>query len=173
MKVILETERLVLREFEGSDVTALLGVFGDAEVMRFGSGVQTRAWVETWLSDRLADYAGDSGIGVWAVTERATGAVMGYCGLFHFPDVAGAAETEIGYRLARRYWGRGYATEAAQGVLAYGFHGVGLQRLISIIDPSNVRSIRVAEKLGMRYEKDVMFAGYTHPDRVYAIARGK
>jgi len=96
---------------------------------------------------------------------------MGYCGLFYFPDVGGQPETEIGYRLARAYWGRGYATEAARAVRDYAFDTLRLQRLIAMIDPQNGASIRVAEKLGMVYEKEVMFAGYTHPDRVYVIER--
>ena len=62
-----------------------------------------------------------------------------------------------------------YATEAAQSVRDYAFNTLRLPRLISMIDPQNVASIRVAEKLGMRYEKDVVFEGYTHPDRVYVI----
>ena len=71
--------------------------------------------------------------------------------------------------MARSYWGRGYATEAAQAVRDYAFNRLRLPRLIAMIDPQNIASIRVAEKLGMYYEKDVMFEGYTHPDRVYAI----
>jgi RimJ/RimL family protein N-acetyltransferase len=83
--------------------------------------------------------------------------------------VCGQPETEIGYRLARPYWGRGYATESARAVRDYALNTLRLPRLIAMIDPQNVASIRVVEKLGMHYEKDVMFEGYTHPDRVYAI----
>lgn len=167
--VIVETDRLIIRLFRLSDVEAMNCIFGDAEVMRFGDGVQTTEWVQDWLRWCLEKYQQNQEIGPWAVVEKSSEAVTGYCGLFYFPDVCGQPETEIGYRLARSYWGYGYATEAASAVLNYAFNTLHLPRLIAIIDPSNVQSIRVAEKLGMRYEKDVMFKGYTHPDRVYVI----
>ncbi len=171
--VIVETDRLVVRLLRHSDVDAMNRVFGDPEVMRFGNGVQTSEWVRNWLCCCLANYQEKSGVGPWAVIEKSSAEVIGYCGMFYFSNVCGQPETEIGYRLARSYWGRGYATEAARAVLNYAFNILRLPRLISIIDPFNVRSIRVAEKLGMRYEKDVMFEGYTHPDNVYAIEYGK
>lgn len=166
---IAATDRLVIRRFRRCDTEAMTRIFGDPEVMRFGAGVQTIQWTRDWIQRCIADYQRKSGIGVWTVVETESEAAIGYCGLFHFPDVCGYPETELGYRLARPYWGRGYATEAARAVLNYGFNTLRLPRLVSIIDPFNVSSIRVAEKLGMRYEKDVMFQGYTHPDRVYAI----
>jgi len=83
--------------------------------------------------------------------------------------VNGQPEIEIGYRLAKSAWGQGYATEAARSVRDFAFLTLGMKRLIAMIDPSNVASIRVAEKIGMRYERDVMFDSYTHPDLVYAI----
>jgi len=89
--------------------------------------------------------------------------------LFFFPDINGQAEVEIGYRLARSTWDQGYATEAAKAVCDYAFTMLGIKRLIAMIDPSNVSSIRVAEKIGMHYEKDVMLEGYSHPDHVYVI----
>ncbi|MDQ2691068.1 MAG: GNAT family N-acetyltransferase, partial [Chloroflexota bacterium] len=96
----------------------------------------------------------------------------GYCGLFYFPDVGGKPEVEIGYRLRRSAWGKGFATEAACAVRDFAFNSLGMQRLIALIDPDNIASIRVAEKLGMQYEKDIMLPGYTHPDRIYAVSRG-
>jgi hypothetical protein len=95
--------------------------------------------------------------------------VIGYCGLFYFPDIDGQPEIEIGYRLARSAWGHGYATEAALSVRDFAVTTLGIKRLIAMIDPSNLASIRVAEKLGMRYEKEVMLEGYTHPDHIYAM----
>ena len=168
---IVETDRLDVRQFRLSDAEAMNRVFGDPEVMRFGDGVQTRQWVQDWINHRLESYAQKSGIGPWAVTEKSKDEAIGYCGLFYFPDVCGKPEIEIGYRLARAYWGQGYATEAAQAVCDYAFYSLGLSRLVAMVDPQNLASVRVAEKLGLRYEKDVMFDGYTHPDRVYAIER--
>lgn len=112
----------------------------------------------------------ERGFGPYAVLDKRSLQVMGYCGLFYFADVCGQPEVEIGYRLARRYWGSGYATEAARAVRNYGFGEFGMSRLVALIDPANLASIRVAKKLDMRYEKDVMLEGYTHPDHVYALA---
>ena len=108
------------------------------------------------------------GFGPYALVEQSSQNVIGYCGLSLFPDLDGQAEVEIGYRLARSAWGQGYATEAAWAVRDYAFTTLGVKRLIAMIDPSNLASIRVAEKIGMKYEKEVMFEGYSHPDHVYA-----
>ena len=167
----LTTERLFLRHFHILDAEAMYRVFGDPEVMRFGDGVQTREWVDAWLLTCLERYYKTWGFGPYAVIERHSQELIGYCGLFFFPDVGGQPEVEIGYRLARSTWGKGYATEAATAVRNYAFDTLGIMRLIAIIDPSNTASIRVAEKLNMHHEKDVMFQGYTHPDRVYVVSR--
>ena len=169
--VIVETDRLILRHFDIVDGEAMDRVFGDAEVMYYGDGVKTQEWVRQWLRGWLEDYYQKWGFGIWAIVERSGREVIGYCGLSHFPNRCGHDEMEIGYRLARPYWGRGLATEAAQAVRDYGFGTLGLPRLIAMIDPRNVASIRVAEKTGLRYERDVMFEGFTHPDRVYGITR--
>jgi RimJ/RimL family protein N-acetyltransferase len=120
----------------------------------------------------LEDYA-KWGFGLWAVVEKPSRAVIGYCGLSRFADVGGRAETEVGYRLARAHWGKGFATEAALAVRNYAFDQLAISRLIAIIDPANAASIRIAKKLGMAYEKDVTFADYDHPDHVYAIERSR
>jgi ribosomal-protein-alanine N-acetyltransferase len=163
------TERLILRHFHILDAEPMFQVFGDPEVMHFSDGVQTKEWVHNWLRTCLERYYQTWGFGPYAVVKQGNQDVIGYCGLFYFPDVNGQPEVEIGYRLARSAWGRGYATEAARAVRGYAFHTLGLKRLIAMIDPSNVASIRVAEKIGMHYENDVMFEGYAHPDHVYVI----
>jgi [ribosomal protein S5]-alanine N-acetyltransferase len=166
--VILETDRLILRQFHSFDGDAMDHVFGDPEVMLYGSGVQTQAWVRDWLRDRLEDYQ-QLGFGPWAVVEKTGRTVIGYAGLFHFPDIAGQPEIEVGYRLARAHWGQGFATEAVTAIRDYAFDVLCLPRLIALIDPQNTASIRVAEKVGLSYEKAVMLEGYTHPDHVYSV----
>jgi len=166
---IVETDRLILRTFELNDSQAMMHVFGDAEVMRFGDGIQTREWVEAWLRTCLESYE-MWGFGPYAVVERSSGDVIGYCGLSYFPDIHGREEIELGYRLRRAAWGRGYATEAARVIRDFAVYTLNIKPLIALIDPDNVSSIRVAEKIGMQYEADVMLEGYDHPDRVYAIA---
>ena len=165
---VATTARLVLRRLVPSDHEALTPVFSDADVMRFGDGPQTPEWVGHWLRRVLESYE-RRGYGPWAVVEKRSGLVIGYCGLVLFPDVNGRPEIEIGYRLARAFWGHGYATEAAIATRDHAFATLGLSRLIAIIDPGNVASIRVARKAGLHHETDVMLSGYTYPDRLYAI----
>ena len=169
--ITLQTNRLVLRHFQLSDVDALTSVFGDADVMQYGAGVQSPEWTRDWVTRAIAGYQAQPGLGPFGVVKKNTTTFLGYCGLFSFPDICGQAEIEIGYRLAKAYWGYGYATEAATAVKNYAFDSLGLSRVISIIDPDNLASIRVAQKTGMRFEKEVMLEGYTYPDHVYALTR--
>ena len=165
---IATTQRLTLRHFNISDAEPLYQVFSDPEVMRFGDGVQTMEWVQNWLQTGIEHYQ-TWGFGPYAVVKKHNRDVIGYCGLFYFPDINGQPEVEIGYRLTRSVWGKGYATEAALAVREYAFASLGLKRLIAMIDPSNGASIRVAEKLGMHLESEVLLEGYTHPDHVYVV----
>jgi RimJ/RimL family protein N-acetyltransferase len=163
------TGRLFLRQFQTTDREPMYRIFCDADVMRFSEGVKTKEWVHDWLETCLEHYQ-TWGFGPYAVVEQSSQNVIGYCGLFFFPDLDGQAEVEIGYRLARSAWDQGYATEAACAVRDYAFTTMGMKRLIAMIDPSNLASIRVAEKIGMKYEKDVTLKGYSHPDHIYMIA---
>jgi RimJ/RimL family protein N-acetyltransferase len=157
--VIADAQRVFLRCFHVADLDAMAEVFGDPEVMRFGTGPQSRDWVQGWLCGCLEDYYRKWGFGLWAVVYKPDRRVIGFCGLTRFDDIDGQPEIEIGYRLARGFWGRGLATEAAKAVRDYASGVLVLPRLVSIIDPRNVASIRVAEKSGLRYEKDVIFRG--------------
>lgn len=168
--IIVETERLLLRHFHHVDAEAIYRVLGDAEVMRFSSGVMTIDAVHDWLQDCLDHVYPAFGFGPWALVDKASQSVIGYCGLFYFLDMDGQPEIEIGYRLMRGCWGHGYATEAACAVRDYAFTVLASPRLIALIDPQNTASIHVAEKIGMRYVKDFMFPGYSHPDQLYAMA---
>lgn len=167
----LTTERLLLRPLHLLDSEPLGRVFGDAEVMRYGDGPQSAAWIASWVRGCLEQQYHLSGFGPYAVVERSRRAVIGYCGLFYFADLAGRPEVELGYRLERAAWGQGYATEAAMAVRDYAFDELCLARLVALIDPQNLASLRVAAKLGMAYEREVMLPGYSHPDQLYAIHR--
>lgn len=168
----LESDRLTLRHFQIADDKLLYcTVFGDPEVMRFSDGIQSIEWTRSWIRTRIEHDYPPYGYGPYAVVEKAGHQLIGYCGLFYFPDVNGKPEIEIGYRLARATWGQGFAPEAAGTVRDYAFRSLDIPRLIAIIDPDNMASIRVAEKIGMHYEQDVLFDGYSHPDRVYVVIR--
>lgn len=164
----LETPRLRLREFHYDDALALEAVLGDAEVMKHGPGSQSKEQIQKWLAETLQLYELHK-FGPLAIIEKGTGAFVGYCGLFFFCDLDGQEEIEIGYRLARSHWRKGYATEAATAVRDHAFHQLGLKRLVAMIDPFNTASASVAEKLGMKHEKDIMLEGYTHPDQLFVI----
>src|SRR5688572_11519762 len=157
---IAQTPRLILREFEPADAAAMMGVFGDAEVMRFGRGVQTAQWVGDWLRRCIEEEYTRWGFGIWAVVETLGGGVIGYCGLSQLPERCAPGEAELCYRYARPHWGLGYGTEAAAAVRDHAFAKLCIPRLVAMIDPNNVASVRVAQKIGMRYERDAMFEGY-------------
>jgi RimJ/RimL family protein N-acetyltransferase len=165
--VIAETRRVLLRCFHVADLDAMAAVFGDPEVMRFGPGPQSREWVQGWLRGCLEDYYHKWGFGLWAVVGKADRRVIGYCGLTRFDDIDGRPEIEIGYRLAREFWGRGLATEAAGAVRDHALGVLVLPRLVAIIDAQNEASLRVATKIGLRYEKTVLFRA--NPRQLYAI----
>lgn len=165
----LRTQRLLLRHFHIEDLEQIHRViFSDAEVMRFGDGPQTKEWTHQWLGRHIAGYE-KYGYGPCAIIEQNAQKIIGYCGLFYFPDINGKEEVEIGYRLAHSTWGQGYATEAAGTVRDFAWKTLNLSRLVALIDPANIASLRVAKKLGMQYEGEVMLEGYTHPDHLYAI----
>src|SRR5437667_12480360 len=102
----------------------------------------------------------------FAMIVRSIGTLAGYCGFFHH-EVDGKMEIEVGYRLNSAFWNRGLATEAARAVRDHGFRDWKLSRVISLIHPENVPSRRVAEKNGMKVEKEITFRGF--PTLVYAI----
>jgi RimJ/RimL family protein N-acetyltransferase len=158
---VIRTDRLVLRPFVLDDLDALAEVLSDPEVMRYvGAGEargRTRAETEKTLRTLIADY-GRWGHGLLAVTtsEENRGRPIGWCGLIRW-DLDGQTEVEVAYVLGRAYWGKGYGTEAAAAVRDYGLRGLGRRRLVSLIYPENLASIRVAEKNGMAYERDAEF----------------
>lgn len=157
--IILETSRLILRPFQPDDAEVLQAVLGDAEVMRFSvSGVMNLDQIQGWLDRQIAGRE-KYGYGMNAAIEKNSKQLIGFCGLCVFEDLDGQREDEIGYRLARAWWGKGLATEAAIATRDYGFDQIGLNRLVCIIEPENIRSIRVAERVGMQYERATKFKG--------------
>jgi RimJ/RimL family protein N-acetyltransferase len=148
VKGLMETERLVLRMFRDSDTDAYAEMLADPEVMRFLGRPVPRA--EAWRN--MAMVVGHwhlRGYGMWAVEEKASGELAGRVGCWR-PE--GWPGLEVGWTLRRRFWGRGYATEAARASLDYAFTKLEQARVISLIAPENVNSVRVAERLGERPE---------------------
>jgi len=163
----LETQRLILRSFREEDVDAMARLFANPDFMRFSLAVfterkQTVAFIEKVMGWDLAGIPSQ-----FAILPRGEDAIIGYCGFFHHPEVPG--EIEIGYRLHPDYWNRGLITEAARAVRDHAFADLKLPRVISLIHPENTPSRRVAEKNGMKVEKEITFRGF--PTLVYAITR--
>jgi len=167
----LETERLILRGWRAEDFEPLAAIHNDPETMTFVGGAQERN--DAWRS--LASLAGHwvlRGYGKWAVERKSDGALLGRVGMIN-PE--GWPGIEIGWTLGRQYWGRGYATEAAEAALRYAFLTQPVDRLISCIDANNVASQSVAKRIGeTKAESSVLrIGGKEFPVDIWAITRAE
>ena len=174
---MIETERLLLRKPVPEDAEGVLRYAADAEVMRFLGGapegdVGADAVVERWLARWDAN-----GFGQLVVVRREDGRFVGRSGLLVWDRStweqstirdAAEPEVELGWTLVREHWGNGYATEAARAARDWAFETVGVDRLISLVDLENARSLRVAERLGATQTETVTLKGkqtavWVHP----------
>jgi RimJ/RimL family protein N-acetyltransferase len=171
--IIVETPRLLLRRWRPEDVPAMAEINADPDVMRWiGDGSvsdydQTAAAVA-----RCEQHWEERGFGLFAVEVRDTGELAGFTGLAvpaFLPEIMPAVE--IGWRLGRGHWGRGFATEAARAALRFGLLDRGLDRIVSIHQIGNAASERVMQKLGMRPDRETVQPSCDRPVRVYAITR--
>jgi [ribosomal protein S5]-alanine N-acetyltransferase len=145
---VLETERLVLRPMVADDLDELMSVFGDAEVMAsFRAEPLSRDQVRSWIERNLG-HQREHGFGLFAACLRDSGRLIGDCGL-ELMEVSGERVAELGYDFRSDCWNRGYATEAGRAVRDYAFGTLGLPRLVSLIQPGNPASERVAQKIGL------------------------
>ncbi len=145
--MILETERLYLREMEQPDFDSLCKILQDEEAMYAYEGAFSGEEVQEWLDKQLSRYQ-KWGFGLWAAVLKETGEMIGQCGLTMQPW-KGREVLEIGYLFRRQYWHRGYATEAAKGCKRYAFEVLGAGEVHSIIRDTNTASQRVALRNGM------------------------
>ena len=166
---VVETQRMRLRQLTRDDVENLLGIFSDPVAMRYYPSTKTRSETEKWIHWNLESYQ-KYGFGLWAAILKDSNEFAGQCGLVVQP-VDGKTEIEIGYLFLRKYWGQGLATEAALACRNYGFASLNFTRLVSLINPQNRPSRRVAEKIGMTLEKEVKWEKTGNAICVYAIAR--
>jgi RimJ/RimL family protein N-acetyltransferase len=156
------TDRLVLRRWRAKDREPFAAINADPEVMRFiGTGAVLGRGLSDDLVVRFEREWEERGFGLWALSARddADERLLGFCGLtvpMFLPSVLPAVE--VGWRLARDAWGRGYATEAAAAALAFGFEEHAIEEILAIVDPENERSLRVCAKLRMTDRPD-----RTHP----------
>ena len=156
---VLETERLLLRHLTMDDLDDLFALYSDVEVTKHIPDAP-RSYAETreeldWIIDV---YYGRYGFGLWATTLKETGAFIGRSGLIPW-TIEEREEVEVAYALARKYWGQGLGTEAAQAIVHYAFEHLHLPRLICLVLPENQASIQVARKIGMTFERQVEVDG--------------
>ncbi|WP_394214037.1 GNAT family N-acetyltransferase [Brachybacterium vulturis] len=156
--VPLLSDRVLLRPFEEADAAAAHRVYGDAEVMRYvgAGGAVSRETTSEMITDYRRHEA-EHGFAFWAVLDRGSGELIGDAGL----EVTDHG-TELGYTLARRWWGRGLATEAAQLCIEAAFGPLELPRLVSLADVENPASARVLEKLGFLHRGLTTVFGRPH-----------
>jgi RimJ/RimL family protein N-acetyltransferase len=169
--ITLETPRLVLRRWHGADVVPLAAINADPEVMRWIGTGQVRDLAQTRAAVQALEREWDrTGIGLFAVEVRATGALAGFTGLAvpHFlPEIMPAVE--IAWRLGKPFWGDGIATEAARAALEFGL--AGRDRIVAIVQIGNIASERVMQKIGMSLERETVDPTSGRPVRVYEITR--
>ena len=165
----LETDRLVLRNFTEQDFEDYARIFTDPEVMLYIGEGKPLSRLDAWR--QMAAVIGHwvlRGYGLWAVEEKSSGKLIGRVGFFNPASWPGF---ELGWALARDAWGKGYATEAARRALAYGFDEMKRENVISLIDPNNRASIRVAERLGEKVKGQTELFG--HEVLIYGIDRAE
>lgn len=160
MSYVIQTDRLLLRRFLRSDLDELCRLYADPLVRRFfPGGVLSRAETEEEL-----DWSIDGGeaahpdLRLFAAIDRASGRFVGRGGYVCW-DLDGSSEIEIAYMLDRSVWRRGLGTEMARGLLGHGFRGLGVERLIAVVDPANMASRGIAQGVGMRLEHAIVHDG--------------
>lgn len=154
MDIVLTTERLNLRKMTTDDVDRLMKIFSDPEAMTYYPSTLDEAGTLEWIHRVLGNYQ-KFGVGLWIVEDKATGRFLGQCGIIP-QELDGIIEMEIGYLLVRQEWGQGYASESARACKEYGFETMGYRKMISLIDINNIRSAKVAERIGMRVEQQIV-----------------
>ena len=157
---MLTTDRLMLRRWQPRDLDPFVAMSQDEEVMRFIGEPLSREDCAKVI-ERLNDLLDSHGHSFWAVERRADAAFLGFCGLKPgavWTPIEG--ETEIGWRLARPFWGQGYAQEAAQASLAWGWANLRARSIVAITVHNNVRSRTLMDRLGMRHMRD---GDFDHP----------
>ena len=160
----LTTERLHLRPFTAADRDAIHAVYSDPEVMRHVGHGAHRTMEETATALRIyGDVLARSGYSFLAVTERHGGALVGDGGLHPL-----GGDVELGYTLARAVWGRGYATELGRALIEYAFEVLKVSRVVAQVEPANVASRHVLEKLGMTAREER--TAYGRPHLLYVVA---
>ena len=170
MSIILETERLILREYTEADAPAFFRLNSDPEVMRYVPDEEMKTVDEAreiLITHPLADYR-NRGYGRWACILKTTGEHIGFCGPKYLPEIS---DVDLGFRFTPANWGKGYATEAARACVNYGFSRLNFDHIVGLAEADNHASIRVLEKVGMQFTGVVRLLGCEF--RRYVIRRSE
>lgn len=149
---MLETERLLLREYTMDDFDALYEILSDAETMQHYPAPFDKAKTKRWIEWNLENYA-QYGFGLWAVILKETGEFIGDCGIT-IQNIDGENLPEIGFHINKKYWRQGYAKEAATAVKDWSFENTKYSSLYSYCKYTNIASYKTAEAIGMHFEKE-------------------
>jgi RimJ/RimL family protein N-acetyltransferase len=165
---VLDTERLNLRRLTGDDAAFILKLLNDpAFIKNIGDrGVRTEADARRYISDGAVASYEQHGFGLYLVELKQSGAPVGICGLVKRDSLA---DVDIGFAFLPRYRARGYASESAAAVRDYALEVLGLKRLVAIVNPANEGSIRVLEKIGLKYERTLRLSDDAPEIRLYAL----
>ena len=151
---ILETNRLILRHQVLDDLDDLFALYCDLDVSRYiPDAPHTYKGAREELEWHMNGHPKYPELGLWATIHKESNEFIGRCGLLPW-TIDGQDEVEVAYLISKDYWGQGLGTEAAQAILDYGFEKLNRSRLICLIDKENLASIRVAEKIGMAFERE-------------------
>jgi RimJ/RimL family protein N-acetyltransferase len=144
----LETRRLVLRPWSPNDAEAWFGILREEGILRYfpDPSPPPRAKADRYIAHHLAHWE-EHGYGHWAVVTPSDSRVVGWSGLEYLPELR---ETEVAYLLSKSVWGHGFASEAAQAAIRFGFEAAGLEAIIGLVHQDNIASISVLEKCGLR-----------------------
>lgn len=164
MKHVAETDRLILREFSLEDAQSFYELNLDKEVMKYTADHVFKTVEES--ADLIRNYKEyeSNGFGRWTVVLKQTHEILGWCGLKYIDSVQ---EVDLGYRLKRKYWNKGYATEACKASLNIGFNEYNIALIVGRTMTDNLASRRVLEKIGMIYWKEFDFE--EHPGVYYRL----
>lgn len=165
--LIIDTARLMLRQFTPDDVPGLEAVLSDPVAMQWYAAPFDHEEVQQWIERNMARYERE-GCGLLAMVLKSSGEMIGDCGCV-VQEIEGRNEVEVAYHVRRDLWGNGYATEAARACIQFAFDKLNAGRVVSMIRPGNVNSRRVAEKNGLVCEKIIFWRGFEHC--IYAKAR--
>ena len=150
----IETDRLIVRSNQLVDSEPLAALWADPDVTYYMGGARNYEEILK-LSREYAQLNPQPAFDLWPVIEKETGQIIGTGGILE-KDIDGSNQYEVIYVLAKSAWGKGFATELASSLKDYAFDDLGLKRVTALIDPGNLKSERVATKIGLRYEKDTV-----------------